>query len=97
MVAASSNVLLTELSSSQDVNVTISLLTGSATGTRRGLPVAAGRFGDGGVYIARNSSSAAHTHPSAVLRDCRDALLDSFGQQSFAVDATTGRLSLLDG
>eukprot|EP01043_Picozoa_sp_COSAG02_P016967 COSAG02_NODE_759_length_17490_cov_29.152608_1_plen_657_part_10 len=97
VVVASSNMLLTELSSSQDTTVTISLTTGSVTGTRRGLPVAGGRSGDDTIYISRNSSSAAHTHPSAVLRDCRDALLDSFGQQSFAVDTSTGRLSVLDG
>jgi hypothetical protein len=97
VVVASTNVLLTEISSSTAGSVTISLAAGSATGTRRGLPVAAGSAGgDGSIYVARNSSSAAHTHPSAVLRDCRDALLDSFGQQSFVVDAA-GRLSLMDG
>jgi len=70
IVVANSNVLLAELSSSQATNVTIRLTTGSATGTRRGLPVSAGRStatsaGASSIYIARNSSSAAHVHPSA--------------------------------
>ena len=37
-MVASTNVLLTELSSATAGTVTISLATGSATGTRRGMP-----------------------------------------------------------
>jgi hypothetical protein len=102
IVAAHSNVLLTELLSSVATEVTISVITGSATGTKRGLPVSAGSAqivldnnpNSSVVYIARNSCSTDHVHPPAVVRDCRDHLLDSFGQQLFVIDPSTHQLAV---
>ena len=95
-VAADANALIATLFSSQDINLTMRLSTGSALGTARGLPVAAGGDGSSAMHVARNSSSASNAHPSAVARDCRDHLLDSFGQQSFHI-GVDGALSVVGG
>ena len=66
--------------------------TGSAEGAKRGLPVSAGTVNnDGGsvVHVARNSSSLGNEYPRALVRDCRDRMLDAFGQQSFVMEPGT--------
>lgn len=69
------------------------LSAGSAEGAKRGLPVSAGtvKSSRGNIihHIARNSSSLDNQYPTALARDCRDRMLDAFGQQSFVIDPDT--------
>lgn len=97
IVGANTNVLVVELTSTVDGEWTLSLATGSAEGAKRGLPVSAGNASnDRGsvVHIARNSTSLDNQYPRALARDCRDRMLDAFGQQSFVIDPNTRRVTI---